>query len=108
MLIFQSITSAVISFRQEYRLERKVLSELSVDPDTFPVESEELSDLICSGTSGGDSPQGRYNISRVVVLHNNKLETFMTPDDAFQEKDQSLSGDFFDSHAFWSGAITWY
>lgn len=95
-----------IRFRQEYRLERKVLCELSIDPDTFPLENDELSDLIGSVPPCGQSLAGRHSISRVVVLHNNKLETFVKPDDAVPN--EPLSGEFFDSPAFWSGAITWY
>ena len=94
-------------FRQEYRLERKVLSELSLDPDTFSVENEELSDLI-SSSPGAHSTQGRHNISRVVVLHNNKLETFFTPAKVVQPKEEPLDGDFFDNDSFWSGSLTWY
>jgi len=101
-------------FRQEYRLERKVLSELCLDPDTFSLENDELSDLISSSTSPcGQSLVSRHSISRVVVLHNNKLETFVKPPeeaDRTTEEEPSLTagGEFFDSPAFWSGAITWY
>eukprot|EP00429_Kryptoperidinium_foliaceum_P085398 CAMPEP_0176190418 /NCGR_PEP_ID=MMETSP0121_2-20121125/3929_1 /TAXON_ID=160619 /ORGANISM="Kryptoperidinium foliaceum, Strain CCMP 1326" /LENGTH=210 /DNA_ID=CAMNT_0017529041 /DNA_START=32 /DNA_END=661 /DNA_ORIENTATION=- len=91
-------------FRQEYRLERKVLNELSIDPDTFPVESEELSDLI-STAPGGLSPHGRHNISRVVVLHNNKFETFFTPGEVLQRKEPAEVD--FDNDSFWSGSLTW-
>jgi hypothetical protein len=95
-------------FRQEYRLERKVLNELSIDPATFPVENEELSDLI-SMAPNGESPEGRHNISRVVVLHNNKLETFFTPAEVVKPKvPLHVSGDFFDNDSFWSGSLTWY
>lgn len=94
-------------FRQEYRLERKVLSELSIDPESFPLENDELSELICSAPPSAPLHMGRHCISRVVVLHNNKLETFMKPDEAVHEN-EPLSGEFFDSPAFWSGAITWY
>lgn len=44
-----------------------------------------------------DQPRS-HNISRVVVLHNDKLETF-------SEKDQEV---FFDTPEFWSGSITWW
>lgn len=82
-------------------MERKLLSELSIDPDTFPVDdNEELSALVA--TSCSQPPTGRHSISRVVVLHNDKLETFFTPPQA------SGSDDFFDNDSFWSGSITWY
>ena len=93
-------------FRQEYRLERKVLTELSVDPDTFSINNDDLSDLIATAPSG-HSPAARHSISRVVVLHNNKLETFCTPNEVVQPT-ESLNGDFFDNDSFWSGSLTWY
>ena len=43
-----------------------------------------------------------YRISRVVVLHNDKLETFVD-----HQKEANVDG-FFDNDSFWSGSITWY
>jgi hypothetical protein len=115
-------------FRQEYRLERKVLNELSIDPETFPVDEEELSNLVAAATTtpstsrSNSFSQGssRHRISRVVVLHNDKLETFFNP----QQEETSIlaeespsspapgnsgaSSDFFDHDSFWSGSLTWY
>lgn len=95
-------------FRQEYRLERKLLSELDVDPGTHPVDSEDLSELLPE-----QSANNRHRISRVVVVHNDKLETFFNhqepssvPVKAVVQKD--ISDDFFDNDSFWSGSITWY
>jgi hypothetical protein len=85
-------------------MERKVLSELSVDPDTFPVDHEELSALVATSCS---QPSGRHSISRVVVLHHNKLETFFTPPVKVAVP-QGSSDAFFDNDSFWSGSITWY
>jgi hypothetical protein len=82
-------------FRQEYRLERKLLAELDVDPETHPVDEEELSALFANSSTD------RHRISRVVVLHNDKLETFLNPQ-------QPKGDDFFDSDSFWSGSITWF
>jgi hypothetical protein len=78
-------------------MERKLLSELSIDPETFSVEDKDLSALV-------NAPPGSqaYRISRVVVLHNDKLETFVD-----QEKEKNVN-DFFDNDSFWSGSITWY
>jgi hypothetical protein len=85
------LTTYLLQFRQEYRLERKVLNELSIDRDTFPVDDEELSSLVAasntSPSSSSNSSSNKHNIttlggssrhriSRVVVLHNDKLETF--------------------------------
>jgi hypothetical protein len=83
-------------FRQEYRMERKLLSDLSIDPDTIPVDKD-LSLLVA--TTGGV----RHRISRVVVLHNDKLETFFNP-----EKDVTFNDCSFDNDSFWSGSITWF
>jgi hypothetical protein len=130
-------------FRQEYRLERKLLNDLSIDP----VSSEDLlssltstlsssSPLVASPSSLSSSvvPTPRHRISRVVVLHNDKLETFSDDDDDDDDdksKDDdvsdpcgpldgddsstcgssslpALSANFFDNDSFWSGSITWY
>uniref|UniRef100_A0A7S3DRG5 Uncharacterized protein n=1 Tax=Entomoneis paludosa TaxID=265537 RepID=A0A7S3DRG5_9STRA len=84
-------------FRQEYRLEKKLLSELSLDPETCPVDEKDLSAMVATSPSSH-----AYRISRVVVLHNDKLETFVD-----QKKDAEVDG-FFDNDSFWSGSITWY
>jgi len=86
-------------FRQEYRLERKVLSELSLDADSHNLDGENVSKLIAASST---CQSGRHSISRVVVVHNDKLETFCNP------KEEPLSGDFFDNDSFWSGSLTWY
>lgn len=93
-------------FRQEYRLERKLLTELAIDPESFPVDSEELSNLLTST----NQPSARHRISRVVVLHNDKLETFFNTDETItcSKMDVPSGDDFFDSDSFWSGSITWY
>ena len=96
-------------FRQEYRLEKKVLNELSIDPETFPVDNEELSNLIATTTTS--QPNSRHYISRVVVLHNDKLETFFNPNEKekpFEEELPVGEADFFDNDSFWSGSLTWY
>lgn len=96
-------------FRQEYRMERKLLStltsELSIDPET--VESEDLTELLASSCS---PPTGRHRsgISRVVVLHNDKLETFCNPEETRVSSKKDVPADFFDTPEFWSGSITWW
>jgi hypothetical protein len=117
-------------FRQEYRLERKLLNDLSIDP----VSSEDLLSSLTSTLSVAAPcsstlvPTPRHRISRVVVLHNDKLETFSdddNDDDQNKEDDSepcgrsspldggddtspALSANFFDNDSFWSGSITWY
>lgn len=49
----------------------------------------------------------RHSISRVVVVHNDKLETFFTPPEVPVGSDQGCDA-FFDNDSFWSGSITWY
>ena len=83
-------------FRQDYRLERKLLAELDVDPSSH---EGELSGLFAANDLG----LGRHNISRVVVLHNDKIETF-----GDTGLSNSVPDDFFDNDSFWSGSITWY
>lgn len=85
-----------LRFRQDYRLERKLLAELDVDPSSH---QEELSGLFATN----DPTVGRHDISRVVVLHNDKIETFGNPEQSISNPD-----DFFDNDSFWSGSITWY
>eukprot|EP00526_Cylindrotheca_closterium_P023787 CAMPEP_0113626020 /NCGR_PEP_ID=MMETSP0017_2-20120614/13451_1 /TAXON_ID=2856 /ORGANISM="Cylindrotheca closterium" /LENGTH=197 /DNA_ID=CAMNT_0000536175 /DNA_START=16 /DNA_END=606 /DNA_ORIENTATION=+ /assembly_acc=CAM_ASM_000147 len=80
-------------FRQEYRLERKVLSELLLDADCNKLDSEDVSKLI---DASSNCQSGRHSISRVVVMHNDKLETFCNP-----KEEIPLTGDFFDNDSFW-------
>ena len=56
-------------------------------------------------------PLGRRRISRVVVEHNDNLETFYDFNDLsnpLHEGDASGNDVFFDNDSFWSGSITWY
>jgi hypothetical protein len=119
-------------FRQEYRLERKLLNDLSIDPvsseDLLSSLTSTLSPSVASPCSSALVPTPRHRISRVVVLHNDKLETFSdddNDDDENEEEDSepcgrispldggddtssALSANFFDNDSFWSGSITWY
>mmetsp|Transcript_17327 Transcript_17327/g.19995 ORF Transcript_17327/g.19995 Transcript_17327/m.19995 type:complete len:195 (-) Transcript_17327:404-988(-) len=81
-------------FRQEYRLERKQLVEQDVDESNH----EELQDLLPT------NDLRKHHISHVVVLHNDKLETFCDP----KQQSPKQVDDFFDNDSFWSGSITWY
>jgi hypothetical protein len=96
-------------FRQDYRMERKLLStltsELSIDPDT--VDNEDLS-LLLASTNSPVSGRHRSGISRVVVLHNDKLETFCNPEETSIPDLKGVPDDFFDTPEFWSGSITWW
>jgi len=112
------------TFRQEYRLEKKLLSELSIDAETFDVNEEDLSNLMAASSSTNNT--SRHRISRVCVVYNDKLETFCNPADLHQNNtdsaqqltasfgsqkpdcNKSISSDFFDNDSFWSGSLTWY
>jgi hypothetical protein len=81
-----------------------LLAELDVDAETHPVDEEELSALFASSLQAS----GRHRISRVVVLHNDKLETFLNHDAEVKHSKTPVNDDFFDNDSFWSGSITWY
>jgi len=87
-------------FRHEYRLERKL--QQSNDPATLQKNADKTR-----------STNSRHSISRVVVLHNNTLETFYDEkdDQKFMPKNV-VSNDneaaIFDNDSFWSGSITWF
>jgi hypothetical protein len=120
-----------------------VINELSIDPEVFP--EEELDELLAKASTTSDSttsqtvsslgsPSSKHHISRVVVLHNDKLQTFFNqhPQDDDSKCDDILSSsvsaphmelssygiglplpsfpsdDFFDSDSFWTGSLTWY
>ena len=86
-----------IRFRQEYRLEKKLISDLSIDPDHLAADEEMFSRLV----NRKRQSHGRHHISQVVVLHQNKLETFA--DESFSCDDVQ-----FDKAAFWSGNLAWF
>ena len=130
----------LLQFRQQYRFERKVINELSIDPEAFP--EEELDNLLAKASSNsptstattlGSPSASRHHISRVVVLHNDKLETFFNQEEPQDDDSDDLlaslvsapsaepasfgcsppfptssSDDFFDSDSFWTGSLTWY
>jgi len=82
---------------------------LAINAEDLPDDNKLLSDLVDAKCQA----QGRHQISRVVVLHNHKLETFITKEEAAKPASTSIghppdSDDFFDSDSFWSGSITWY
>lgn len=85
-------------FRQDYRLEKRLLVEESVDPEVCHVGGEKEEPTGLSSSHQGNA----YRISRVVVLHNDILETFVD-----HQKETNIDG-FFDNDSFWSGSITWY
>lgn len=109
-------------FRQEYRLERKVLTSPDFD-EVLLMSDDEASDCssirrpgtVCNSYCNSsdtdascpclsDTTSSRRSISRVVVLHNDKIESFS---DSFCTN-KMIAPDFFDTPEFWSGSITWW
>lgn len=93
-------------FRHEYRLERKLLNEQSADSERVLTDNEEASNIVA--TSSSCQRSSRHRISRVVVLHKDRLETFFNPVQTFSLPEQPVSGESFDNDSFWSGSLTWY
>jgi len=95
-------------FRREAKLERKLLAELGVDESNH--YEGELQNLNNMDFNNNNNERIR-NISNVVVLHNNKIETFC--DAAGGKQQHSLNNDksvdnFFDNDNFWGGSMTYY
>jgi len=121
-------------FRQEYRLEKKILAELGADESNH--YEGDLQDLHNNNTTStknnrekticGSNNSSKHKISRVVVFHNDKIETFCCCDQSrpqeqqeevhYQEQQYILSSqktekstdDIFDNDSFWSGSMTYY
>jgi hypothetical protein len=112
MLPSDATVSSHVRFRQDYRLERKMLSSLNVD-DAAAFLDESTDESTClrrhAVVSGSQScrlssaPMKR-SISRVLILHNDKIESFS---DSYCTNNACAS-DFFDTPEFWSGSITWW
>jgi len=107
-------------FRQEYRHERRVVQDEDTPSSSAGTKSKSLSST--DNQSKLDTPDespstAGHRISRVVVLHEDTLETFIDKDLALIQASLSSSGGgdlttaddaFFDNDRFWSGQITWY
>lgn len=89
-------------FRQDYRRERRLQQVNNTDPAVRNKDEDNES-----------TSRGRHSISRVVVLHNNTLETFYDeqyklPNIVNYQANDKPNDDFFDNDSFWSGSITWF
>ena len=83
-------------FRHEYRLGRAVnIGDVSL----INVEG----DLADGSNSSANT--SRRAISRVMVLHNDKIASFSN---ASFTDNFDVPADFFDTPEFWSGSITWW
>jgi len=110
----KNLLTCAIRFRQEYKRERKVLAELDLDERSGHLlnHDDDLSQILFSPSKNNNNnnevnkdphqyqyqSEDRHNISRVVLLHNDKIQTL----------DQGSADDFFDNDSFWSGSMTWY
>jgi len=98
-------------FRQEYRHERSVVHD-----DEITLSKPAPAKTVPLFTTKDDAISSGHRISRVVVMHEDTLETFVDEDMALLRTPRSLgvgdvtkaSDDFFDNDRFWSGQITWY
>lgn len=66
-------------------------------------------DVVDSSSPGSQScyfssAPSKRSISRVLILHNDKIESFS---DSYGT-DNACAADFFDTPEFWSGSITWW
>jgi len=85
-------------FRQLYREERSSLS------------SDDVLNVNLS-SANEEQPFARRRISKVVVAHNENLETFYDFHESYASPEKggaSFDDVFFDNDSFWSGSITWY
>jgi hypothetical protein len=101
-------------FRQDYRLERKKLAEAKVSATESGQEELKQLDSDMDESNARNQPDF-FRISRVVVVHQDTLETFFDNDmtdnqigNAVGESLKPASDRFFDNDSFWSGQITWY
>jgi len=105
-------------FRREYRDERNEVHDDETTPtELIPTQTVPLFNDNCGiGSKDETLSSGGHRISRVVVMHEDTLETFVDKDMAVHPAPISLgtgditaaSDDFFDNDRFWSGQITWY
>jgi hypothetical protein len=103
-----------IRFRQDYRLERKKLAEAKDSATESGQEELKQLDSDMDESNARNQPDF-FRISRVVVVHQDTLETFFDNDmtdnqigNAVGESLKPASDRFFDNDSFWSGQITWY
>jgi len=101
-------------FRRAYREERK--TQHDEDEETISDIHNQETSVDNETCNPPTSPVKDHRISRVVVMHKDKLETFIdktvlkqAPLNKVDGGDvKSASDTFFDNDNFWSGQITWY
>jgi penicillin-binding protein-related factor A (putative recombinase) len=79
----------------------------SVDFGAASLRRETVNPLSCGPhqSKSLSSVRSRRAISRVVVLHNDKIASFS---DSSPTDNYDVPADFFDTPEFWSGSITWW
>ena len=73
--------------------------------------SDDVLNVNLSSSTDVEQPFARRRISKVVVEHNENLETFYDFHESFVSPDNgeaAFDDVFFDNDSFWSGSITWY
>jgi len=107
-------------FRQEYRHERRGVQDEDLAASSGANEAKTVT-LFNDNSRTIDNQDetastAGHRISRVVVMHEDTLETFIDKDMALIQSSLSSGGGdvttasdaFFDNDRFWSGQITWY
>jgi hypothetical protein len=105
-------------FRKDYRLERSLADDHDASRCPDPSEdnclmlSESEMNSILGNNLSFKKHLNKYGISRVVVVHNDVLETYMDGITHANSAERSILHEddscFFDKDSFWSGSITWY
>jgi hypothetical protein len=97
-------------FRQLYRQERRSIELIEEEEDDLQIVTEDFTYEEAEGEPSCTVMPGLRRISRVVVEHNDNLETFYDFKDLLNlHKGETPGNDvFFDNDSFWSGSITWY
>jgi len=97
--------------------DKNQLPRIAADNIIIVGEDEQVNDDIPPCSSCLNHNKCKYDISRVVVMHNDTLKTY--DDSVFHvrnsetvtngnKKFKTSNEDFFDNDSFWSGSITWY
>merc|ERR1712176_144009 len=83
------------AYHEEEEREREETEVVSETPSSLIAKSNNDNE----DNGNNNCRKSRHGISRVVIVHDNKLETFF---------DNKSTEDDFDNDSFWSGSLTWY
>jgi len=72
-------------------------------------EQEQKMAAETNSNNGDNGSRFRRRISRVIIEHDNKQETFFQFPETPKAADHSPDApSFFDNDSFWTGSLTWY